>query len=153
MVERRRWLGSCGCLAAWSCRGARLACSFRLHTVATCIRPAPFSARAPLFVAVSTMAGSLSSELTFLLDREDVDEDFRNKLVEVGLNTVAKFAAVVDTSAELRELLKDDFGLDGKTGGLQTRSKVAGILVAWGTARKRSEKQAEVDGERSAHGA
>ena len=84
------------------------------------------------------------------MDRENVDKDFRDKLVEVGLNTVPKFAAVVDSAAEMRDLLKDDFGLDGKQGGLQVRSKVAAILVAWGTARKRSEKQAEVDGERDA---
>ena len=130
-----------------------LACSFRLSQCLPRIGPVPpFFAwpcvRFPSPLAV--MACSLSSELTFLLDRENVDTDFRDKLVEVGLNTVPKFAAVVDTAAEMRDLLKDDFGLDGKQGGLQVRSKVAAILVAWGTARKRSEKQAEVDGERDA---
>ena len=45
------------------------------------------------------MAESLSSELTFLFEREGVDKDFVGKLAEVGINAVPKFAALVDSVA------------------------------------------------------
>ena len=92
----------------------------------------------------------MSSELTFMFEREGVDKDFAGKLAEVGIDTVPKFAALVESQSELREMLKEDFGLDWKAGGLAVKAKVSAVLVAWGTAKKRADKAAEVDGERDA---
>ena len=99
---------------------------------------------------MSAMALELSSELSFMLEREGVDNTIQDKLREAGIVTVAKFAAIVDTQAELRDLLKDEFGLDSKAGGLAVKAKVSSVLVAWAAAKKRAEKQADVDGEREA---
>ena len=99
---------------------------------------------------LSAMALELSSELSFMLEREGVDNTIQDKLREAGIVTVAKFAAIVDTQVELRELLKDEFGLDSKAGGLAVKAKVSSVLVAWAAAKKRAEKQADVDGEREA---
>ena len=60
----------------------------------------------------------LSPELLFLLEREEVIADFKDKLLEFGVNSIAKFAALVDSQAEMRELLKSDFDLDSKAGGM-----------------------------------
>ena len=90
--------------------------------------------------------------MTFLLEREGVDADFQKKLLAAGVNTVGKFAALVDTQAELRDLLKDEFGLDSRAGGLQVKAVVAAILVSWAAATKRQEKRAELEGELDARG-
>ena len=64
------------------------------------------------------MALEMSSELSFLLEREGVDNGVQDKLKEAGINTIPKFSALVDTQAELRDLLKDEFGMDAKGGGV-----------------------------------
>ena len=55
-----------------------------------------------------------SAELSFLLEREGVDTGFSEKLFAEGVDTVGKFAALVDDQTELRELLKTEFGMDSE---------------------------------------
>ena len=98
------------------------------------------------------MTATLSTEFKFLLDREKVPEDVAKKLAEFGIDTIAKFGALVDTPDEMREMLKADFGLDSKGGGLDAKCKVATILVAWSTARKRADKLAEHEGQQEVDG-
>ena len=43
------------------------------------------------------VVAALSTELAFLFEREKVDEDFSKKLLEHGIDTISKFAALVDT--------------------------------------------------------
>ena len=90
------------------------------------------------------MALKFSSELSFLLEREGVDSTIQDKFLEAGVVTISKLAALVDTQSELRELLKDEFGLEGK--GLAEKAKISSVLVAWANAKKRAEKQADIDG-------
>ena len=90
------------------------------------------------------MARDMASDLMFLLDREEVNADFADKLKENGINTVAKFGALVDTQPQMRSLLKDEFDYD-ETKGMKIRGQIASILVAWSVAKKRSERQAELD--------
>jgi hypothetical protein len=97
--------------------------------------------------AAASGAMVLSSELAFLLEREGVVTNFKDKLIEFGVNTIPKFAALVDSQAEMRDLLKSDFEMDSKAGNMEMKSKVSSILVAWSTAKKRADKQAELDGE------
>jgi len=89
-----------------------------------------------------------SSDLAFLLEANAVDEEFKKALVDAGITTVAQFGSLVETSAELRDLLKIEFKLDG-SGGLAAKARIAKIVVAWDTAKKRTEKKAEVDVENS----
>ena len=63
-----------------------------------------------------------SSDLAFLFHREGVDSDFRAKLEEHGVASVAKFGALVDTQSELRELLSTEFGMTS-TGGLAMKAR------------------------------
>ena len=90
-----------------------------------------------------------SSDLKFLLAREDVGAELQAKLFHVGITTVAKFSTIADTAAELKTMLKDDFGLDSAA-DLQSRVLVASILVAFQAARVRTEKFAEVEGDLNA---
>ena len=90
--------------------------------------------------------------MTFLLEREGVEADFQTKLLGAGVNTVGKFAALVDSQAELRDLLKDEFGMDSRAGGLKVKAAVAAVLVSWAAAKKRQEKRAELEGELDARG-
>jgi hypothetical protein len=96
---------------------------------------------------MASSTSALSTELAFLLEREKVSEDFKGKLVEFGVTTIPKFAALVDTQVEVRELLKEEFGLDSKAGNMKMKADVSAILVAWGAAKKRADKQAEFEGE------
>jgi hypothetical protein len=91
---------------------------------------------------MASSTSALSTELAFLLEREKVSEDFKGKLVEFGVTTIPKFAALVDTQVEVRELLKEEFGLDSKAGNMKMKADVSAILVAWGAAKKRADKQA-----------
>jgi hypothetical protein len=64
--------------------------------------------------AAGSSTSTLSTELVFLLDREGVVEDFRAKLLDYSVITVPKFAALVDTQEELKDLLKAEFDMDAK---------------------------------------
>ena len=83
----------------------------------------------------------LSSELAFLLEREGVVTNFKDKLIEFGVNTIPIFAALVDSQAEMRDLLKSDFEMDSMAGNMEMKSKVSSILIAWSTAKKGADKQ------------
>ena len=87
-----------------------------------------------------------SSELKFLLAREGVEETLQAKFFHVGICTISKFATIVDTVAELKDMLKTDFELDA-TANLGDRVKVASVVVAYKAALSRTEKAAEVEGE------
>ena len=64
-----------------------------------------FSPREVLGPAMAIVA-EVSSDFQFLLEREGVTGGFVEKLTGVGINTIPKFAALVDSQAEMRELFK-----------------------------------------------
>ena len=53
-----------------------------------------------------------SSDLRFLLSSHNVDELSQAKLLENGIDALAKFAAFVTSEEELTKVLKASFGLD-----------------------------------------
>lgn len=145
-------------------RGGQNFAQFLSHSL-RCAGPLSFIAslsvsglRGPIVVAIMPPLGQLtadertaamakgSSELKFLLAREEVPEDLQAKFFHVGICTLAKFASIADTPQELKDMLKDDFGLEA-TASLQVRVQVASTLVAHRAAKTRSEKFAEVEGE------
>ena len=70
----------------------------------------------------------------------------QTKLYAAGILTVKQFAAVVDDKTELRQVMKDSFGLDSGA-NLDTRVSVSKVLVAWTSARARALKMADAEGE------
>ncbi len=87
-----------------------------------------------------------SADLKFLLAREGVDELLQGAFFSVGITSLAKFSTVVDSTADLKKMLKEDFGLDAAA-DLRTRVAVAAVVVAYNSARARTEKFAELEGE------
>ena len=99
---------------------------------------------------LAIMAAEFSPELAFLLEREGVVAEFKDGLKRFSINTLAKFAALVASQEEMRGMLKDDFQLDARAGNMEVKAKVSAILVAWTSAKARSEKRAEQEGEAEA---
>lgn len=87
-----------------------------------------------------------SADLKYLLAREGVDEKLQGAFFSVGITTLAKFSTIVDTAAEFKKMLKEDFALDAAA-DLQTRVRVAAVVVAYNSAKARTEKFAELEGE------
>jgi hypothetical protein len=76
-------------------------------------------------------------DLVILLSREGVPQEIQVKLFHIGITSIKGFAALVDSVAELRALLKKNFELDAEA-HIEHRVKCANMLVAWNTARTRS---------------
>ena len=87
-----------------------------------------------------------TSELKFLLDRHGVDTDLQALLFHSKIVTMNTLATIVSKPEELRELVKDEFGIDSAS-NLQSRVKVANLVVAWDAACARMKKQSEIEGE------
>ena len=90
-----------------------------------------------------------SSDIKFLFARESIDQSLQAKFFHVGITTMARFAAVAKDEQDIKNMLRDDFGLDS-TADLASRVKVAGVLVAFKAAQSRSERVTEIEGEMSA---
>jgi hypothetical protein len=87
-----------------------------------------------------------SSDLRYLFDKNDVDNELQAMFYHSQINTMAKFSAVASNPDDLRELIKTEFGIDS-TAGLQQRLRVTNVLVSYNSAITRVSKQAEVEGE------
>ncbi len=85
-----------------------------------------------------------ASDLRFLLTNHGITDQHQGTLFEAGVDTMAKFAAFVTTSADLAEVLKKEFSLDPAT-SLASRAQVASYTVAWQSAQARTKQQAEVE--------
>ena len=90
-----------------------------------------------------------SSELRFLLDKEEISEDLQAKLYHIGITTLARFAAMASGVPDLRDFLRDSLALD-TAAGLPARLAVTKFIVAFTTASTRVEKRLEVEAEREA---
>jgi hypothetical protein len=91
------------------------------------------------------------SDLIFLMNREGVDRDIQAKLYHIGVISIKGFAALVDDKVELRKVLKGNFELDAEA-NLLDRVKCSRVLVAWDSAKARSVKLAEAEGDAEARG-
>ena len=88
---------------------------------------------------------SAGSDLVFLMDKKQVDEDIQAKFYHIGVTTVELFAVVAKYQADLENVLKESFELDPKD--LPSRIKAGKVVVAWLAAKARATKQADLDGE------
>ena len=81
-------------------------------------------------MAAAPVTGTISSDLMYLFDGDGVPKEIGEKLGKFGINTVAKFAALVKDQDDLRVMLKKEFGLDaGNPEQLRKRVNVMG--AAW----------------------
>ena len=92
-----------------------------------------------------TAFSKAGADLSFLLDRKQVDEDFQGKLYHLGVISVELFAVFAKDQDDLEGLLKTHFDLDPKD--ILQRVKAGRVIVAWTAAKARFAKQAEVEGE------
>jgi len=102
----------------------------------------------PITVAPELKAPLLAqagADIRALFDRKSVDEDFAVKLYSIGINTVELFATFAKDQDDLQKLLKVHFDIDPED--IIQRVKLSRIAVAWQTAKTRSAKQTEQDGD------
>ena len=100
----------------------------------------------PAEVLVALEKGT--SEIRFLLERNNVDNELQGMLFHSGILSLPVLATIAVSAAELKELVKDEFGIDSKA-GIADRVRVANLIVAWENATVRARKQSEVEGELS----
>lgn len=86
------------------------------------------------------------SDLRFLLQKNDVDDELQAFLYHSKITTLARFTGFVKDADELRLVFKDEFGIDGAT-SLAARLRVTNAIIAFNTASQRILKQDEVEGE------
>ena len=104
---------------------------------------------APLVLSDVEVAEALtkgSSDLRFLFEKNDVDNELQALFFHSKITNMAQFAALVPKGDDLRELIKVEFGIDANA-GLQHRVRVTNVLISFNTATTRMTKQAEMEGE------
>ncbi len=79
---------------------------------------------------------ALTTDLSYLLEKEGMLPEVQAKLASLGYTDVAVFSRMEDTAAAVREVLKVDIGLDPATPP-QHRAMGARVLVAWDNSKKR----------------
>ena len=106
-------------------------------------------AMAPIVLTADEARDALllgSSDLKFLLEKHNVDNDIQALLFHVGIRSIPVLATFATTTPELKDIVRDDFGVDSAA-SIQNRVRVANLLVAWETATTRTRKQSEIEGE------
>ena len=87
-----------------------------------------------------------SSELKFLMGREDIDVKIQAKFYHVGITTPSKLASFASDLDDFKDVLKTELGLDAQA-DLKTRVIVAALCVVYKVSGTRSDKVAEYEGE------
>jgi hypothetical protein len=94
--------------------------------------------------------------LAFILSEKGVPQDIQDLFITEGVRSVSIFSHLADAPAELRQILKDDYGLDPTENALTVdvrrarRSNLARVLDAWGAATIRVSEANKRDAERRA---
>ena len=90
-----------------------------------------------------------SSDLCFLFQKNEVDEQLQALFFHSGVTTVARLAALAKDGDDLRGLMKDEFGIDS-TAGLAQRVRATNVVISFNTASNRQVEQGKLEGELSA---
>ena len=88
-----------------------------------------------------------NADLLHLLAQSKVSAEVQKTLLDSEVTSVRAFSAMFSSEADLREVLKKDFGLDPEVGGLKTRVAISKVVIAWETAKGRVSKLIELEGE------
>lgn len=89
------------------------------------------------------------TDIKYLLSSEEVPEALQAQLFHSGVTSVARFAALTDSVADLRALLAVELNLDAAA-GMAARVNISKFVVAWTKASARLTKSAELEGEHDA---
>ena len=87
-----------------------------------------------------------STELAYLLSRQEVAEENQLLFYHIGVTSIDKFATIAKDRDDLVEVLKEHWELD-QSRDLEQRVQVAAIICAHQNAQARVKKAAEVDAE------
>ena len=94
---------------------------------------------------VAVYMDAASSDIKFLLDKEDVDRLTQARLYEAGVLSVKQFAVPCKDVEEMRETAVKELRLEMKT--LKDKAKQSMLLVAFEIAKGRSPGMPELGGE------
>ena len=95
---------------------------------------------------VQKLLDGAGSDLKFAFAKEKVEDSIQAMFYWAGITNIRQFSMLASDPEDLRETLKESFGLD-KAAGLAERVKISKILVVWDACRTRSKKEAEMAGE------
>jgi len=90
-----------------------------------------------------------SSDLRYLLQREEVEEADQAMLYSIGVTTIARLAAFAESVVDFKKSLLDDFGMD-PAAGLEVRLRITKLIVSYTSASARADKLAAYEGEQAA---
>ena len=93
-------------------------------------------------IQMAMQAGS--PDLKFLFDREGIKLDIQAAIFNAGVLTMRQFAAMFESSEDLRKIAKDELNVD-PAASLANRVLVSKMIVAWESAKVRSGKMAEAE--------
>ena len=100
----------------------------------------------PEEIALQEALSKGSSDLKFVLTRNDVSNELQGAFYRNGVTTIQKFSSFFRSEEDLIGVLKDSFDTDADT-SLQSRAQVAGVICAWRETQTRQKRQAEVEAE------
>ena len=100
----------------------------------------------PEEIALQEALSKGSSDLKFVLTRNDVSNELQGSFYRNGVTTIQKFSSFFRSEEDLIGVLKDSFDTDADT-SLQSRAQVAGVICAWRETQTRQKRQAEVEAE------
>jgi hypothetical protein len=87
-----------------------------------------------------------SSELKFLLGKEQIPLVTQERLFHSGATTLAKYSVFFADEADLRVVAKDELGID-PTASLQARGELAGLIVCYQQSKTRTAEVSKYIGE------
>ena len=93
----------------------------------------------------------LESDLAYVLEEAGVDKQWRGYIGSLGLTRLNAFAMLAPSEQQMADVLKQDFGLDPRT-GIKNRVQHAVLLDAWDRCKKRVSAQSALAAESSAAG-
>ena len=95
------------------------------------------------------MALQVSSEMAFLMSRENVAEDVVNKLAAAGIVTVRNFANIVDSVDDLRKMAKEELEMAPDTLGGQVKDLCVDLRMESSAGAHRRSRQERCSGRAS----
>ena len=87
-----------------------------------------------------------SSELKFLLGKEGIQLGTQARLFHCGATTLSKFGAFFADEKDLREVAKEELGIDAAA-SLRDRAELAGLIVCYNQAKTRTAEVSKFIGE------
>ena len=104
---------------------------------------------APLVLTQDEAAAAMllgSSELKFLLGKEQVSESTQAKLFHSGITTIPMLGTIAENLTDFKAMIRTEFGID-PSASMPMRIETARMVLVYNSAMVRTEKKVEMDGE------